>query len=443
MTIARGWIVALFVLMSAFGLVIPIVADASGLQADQQCIPSIPPCPCGTIMGQQGCQPGNNKYLCPCIDTTNGFPTAGQCQATMRCKAQTAGGQGVDSGLSQLGQALGQLLQKLGGGGGGGGSPPATVPTPTGCLGTPYQTSDVTQLTDPCATYVAPPVTIPTTTPLTIGSSTCDTLSQELGQCGTPTPTPTTSPDTVTQNSNTNTNDNQSGGQLTSIISASSSLNLAGLGAPSSLAPNLGPSGPFGNITYSLNGATIFGQAFDAGSNTGVSSFYGSDSGTFQQSNGFAAQLCESRPWAGSGFIASLLPDAFFDSLCASHGYQVGPPPVATSTPQVQLQQSPPVPQTSTQPATTTQFVIPDVPPKVQIWATPASVSLDTRTTVFWTTQGVGNCTESSSDGNFSASTLSGGAQTVPITEATTFNISCSDKDGNPVEDSVTVNLSI
>ena len=71
----------------------------------------------------------------------------------------------------------------------------------------------------------------------------------------------------------------------------------------------------------------------------------------------------------------------------------------------------------------------------------PATVPLGARTTIFWNTENVTNCTETSPDGSFSQTSLSGGAATVPLTEATTFTISCLDSQQNPATDYVTVSI--
>jgi hypothetical protein len=170
-------------------------------------------------------------------------------------------------------------------------------------------------------------------------------------------------------------------------------------------------------------------------SNTTVAGFYGSDTFGGQQPQGLAAGLCRSRPWA-SNFLSVVIPPSFFDGLCTWRGYQVGtPPPPAPTLQQTHVTSKP----ATVQPATTT----PAIPARVDIWAAPASVPLDTRTSIFWNTQSVSDCIETSPDGSFNHSTLSGGAATVPITGPTIFTISCIASDGSPVTDSVTVNLSI
>jgi hypothetical protein len=215
--------------------------------------------------------------------------------------------------------------------------------------------------------------------------------------------------------------------------------------APGQTSPNF--PGVFGNLLLDQNGATIFAATVNSANNSETSGFYGSNT-VGGQSQGLAGQLCQGRPWA-SNVLADIIPPSFFDSLCQWGGYQVGQPPVATQ-PQVTLSQqtqtqvatqpqsAPAKPKTSTPAATTT----PAVPAQVQIWAVPSSVPLGARTSVFWNTQGVTQCTESSPDGSFNEASLSGAAATVPITSATTFTISCLDPNGNPVTDYVTVAIS-
>jgi len=440
----------LILAVSSLLFALPMTASAVGSAADAMCNPVTPVCSCGMIMGAHGCTAGPNKYLCTCSDTTNGGVTTGICIAPNKCLAQTSGGKGIDSGLSQLGQILGQVLGKLlqpspp--------SPPASAPvSPTtplgGCTGSTFQTSDITQLSNPCAQYVAPPANIPPPLGSPDTGSGCDALSQLLGTCGASS-TPDITNDNVNTNTNTDTNTNPTTNvpvPPTSLTSVFSGTTTGGLGVPALLTPR-GTSGTAGNIIFNGSGTTIFGSSQDVSSNTGVAGFYGSDTFGNTQPQGLAAQLCRSRPWA-AGFLSAVLPTAFFDGLCSSNGYQVGtppppPPPPASSTPPVvQLQQSAPAPQQKAPTATTTPG--PTVIAQVRIWAAPAAVPLDTRTSIFWSSQGVTNCTETSPDGSFNQNSLSGGAATVPITAATTFTISCVDSDGNPVTDSTTVSIAI
>ena len=189
--------------------------------------------------------------------------------------------------------------------------------------------------------------------------------------------------------------------------------------------------GIFGNVLLNNNGATIFASTINGNSET--SAFYGSDT-LGGQPQSVAAQMCESRPWT-TNFLADIIPSGFFDSLCQWAGYQVGQP---QAQPQVTLSQQTQPAQTQPAPATTT----PSVAAQADIWAVPAEVPLGARTTISWNSQGVTQCTESSPDGSFSESSLSGAASTVPLTGSTTFTISCLDPNGNPVTDYVTVEIS-
>ncbi|MBI2612971.1 hypothetical protein HYW59_04180 [Candidatus Kaiserbacteria bacterium] len=197
-------------------------------------------------------------------------------------------------------------------------------------------------------------------------------------------------------------------------------------------------SGTRGDIVVSEGGATIVAQARDAGANTEVAGFYGSD--TFGgQPQGIISGMCQSRPW-GSSIVSFVIPPAFFDSLCAWRGYQVGSP-APPSQPVVEQPSPKPTPAPAAAPASQTQT--PTVPPQVDIWAVPEKVPLGTRTSVFWNTKGVESCSVTSPDGSFNEDSLSGGAATVPLSGPTTFTISCLTAGGTPVTDYVTVQLAI
>jgi len=452
---------------------LPLFVHA-GTQADAMCTPVTQICGCHMLLKGKppSCQPDPNMFMCTCQDTEPGGVTTGHCVAQNVCHGDsTSGGAGqkgggLDSALSQLGQLLGQLMK--GGGSGGGDSPPPTTPTTplTGCQGTPFQTSDVSQLSNPCAQYV-PPTTNPVnfTTPT---STTCDALTQALGGCtsGTPVNCPPVAVDCgpgyestaqigvdanncplpnqcVLPGGATSTGTQNNNGVSSILCSASARLiglcggpNLSGLGTSSAL-----QSGMTGNIFLQGNGVTVTANSVNAGNNSTVAGFYGSNTIGGQQPQGLAASLCQNRPWNG-GLFGGLIPASFFDGLCTWQGYQVG-----TSTPQtapvVDVQQTAPAPVAKQPSATTTATTTAAVPAKVQIWAVPPSVSLNTRTSIFWNATGVTSCTETSPDGSFNQSSVSGGAATVPLESATTFTISCLDTAGNPVTGFVTVNLSI
>jgi hypothetical protein len=364
-------------------------------------------------------------------DTVPGFADKilGVCWLRHKCEAVIApgfnGGNSLDQGLSKLGEMVGQLLQQLmqGGKGGESGASSGTSPYPTGCQGGYYNVP--TPSSDPCARYT-PGASGQLDTSLP-NSSISDSLLNALQGSSGGTPGGGTTVTNNNTNTNTNANANTTPGTTVHVINPASSTMGNGSVA---LTPRGGASG---DIALTQGGATVYGGTTDVQSNTTVAGFYGSDTFGNQQPTGIVSGLCRSRPWA-TNFLSVIIPPSFFDGLCTWRGYQVGTPPPATPT----LQQTP-VAHTTPKAATTT----PVIPPKVTIWAVPAKVPLDTRTTIFWTSQGVTNCTETSPDGSFSQNSVSGGAATVPITGATTFSISCMTPEGTPVSDYVTVNLSI
>lgn len=497
------------------------------------------------IMQNGKCVGGANKFLCPCQQTDNGFPTSGICQADFKCHANSTGGKSPDQGLSQLGQMLGQLLSKLGqssGSGSGSGSSPTT----TGCQSSYYYTSNASLIgVDPCALYQpASTCTDPTAsnygasatctyangTGTTTGTGTCSLVDEIEGNCGgsnpggssttTPSSTPTLSANpesgstplvvtfSTTGNSSlsytvdpgdgsgpqalssaactnsissscvysltytytsagtytaslSDSNGDQLGNATISVTNPGGSTNgssdsgsltsvfdsVGGLfqnGATSTPGGSGGQSfsnfpGVLGNILLDQNGATIFASTINSANNSQTSSFYGSD--TLSQPQGVIASMCQGRPWANN-FLANIIPPTFFDSLCQWGGFQVGQTQQTATQPQVSLTQQTTTPATTnTAPAVATTTTS-SVPAQAIIWAVPASVPLGARTSVFWNSQGVTSCTESSPDGSFTETSLSGAAATVPITSATTFTISCLDPSGNPITDYVTVSLS-
>lgn len=200
------------------------------------------------------------------------------------------------------------------------------------------------------------------------------------------------------------------------------------------------PAGLRGDIQILNSGGTVIAGSRDQSRNTEIAGFYGSN--TFSgQPQGVVATLCRARPWSNN-ILSYVLPANFFDSLCIARGYQVGA--VQATTTSVTVTQTRPQPiqrATTTVPRATS--TVPSVPPRVRVWAVPAAVPLGSRTSIFWTSQGVVSCTVASPDGSFSQTTLSGGASTVPLTGATTFTMSCLTADGTPVTSFVTVNLAI
>ncbi|OGG50926.1 hypothetical protein A2763_02715 [Candidatus Kaiserbacteria bacterium RIFCSPHIGHO2_01_FULL_54_36] len=318
--------------------------------------------------------------------------------------------------------------------------PPPTDPTKTGCTGVPFQTSDVSQISNPCAQYT-PSVSGSINTDGS-DSTSGDLLNSLLGgsvsdQIGTDTNTDTSGGTDTNTDSGTNTDTNSSSGNSTTSTSTStndrrvifSSTSTAGIAIPG---------GSRGDIQVRWEGATIIGGSRDMQSNTEVAGFYGAE--TFgDASQGVVAHWCKTRPWA-TNFLSKLVTPSLFDNLCTWRGLQVGtPPPVSAPVVQGTAKAKPAVAKATTTPATTT----PAIPPKVDIWAVPATVPLGGRTSIFWNAKGVESCVESSQSGSFNQSSLSGGAATVPITQATTFTIVCKVSDGTEIKNAVTVTLKI
>lgn len=196
------------------------------------------------------------------------------------------------------------------------------------------------------------------------------------------------------------------------------------------LSQQLPASGLHGDIRSFGKGVTIY--ATSRNNNTVVAGFYGSSS--------TAGRMCQSRPWA-KNFLSYVIPSSFFDNICAWAGYPTGviqgAGGVNTSSGTVR-NTSVGAPRSGG----TTQVTNPQQA-QAKIWARPTSVSIGGRTTIFWTSQNVTACTESSSDGNFSGSSTSGGASTVALSGPVTFTINCRSIDGEPVSNSTTVTIGI
>lgn len=371
------------------------------------------------------------------------------------CKSEAfnpgAGNAGGSSGLDQVMKALGDLFGKLMSQPKAPPSPP-TTPPPTfpgdnkGCQETRFPTHDINLISNPCADFTPEPIAIDPT----VGGETCPPLSQALGLC---TDTPNNCPDVPTTICVDGTHV-VSGGkdengcvkrdtcEADTTLQTTPTTPVTTPAKPLVFSTTTGtfvlpPGGLRGDINARPVGATVVAGSRDTQANVEVAGFYGGS--TFSgQGGGLIGAWCKSRPWA-SNFLGKIITPTFFDNICKSRGYQVGTPP---PPPPVTLEQTKkPAAKTATTPAATS--TTPAVPPKVDIWAVPASVPLGGRTSIFWNTQGVTNCTETSPNGGFNQNSLSGGAATQPITAATTFSISCLAPDGSPVTGSVTVNLKI
>ncbi len=432
--------------------IVPSASDISlvpGLAADIMCTPHvIPPCACGFEMINGVCMgPSKNMFGCPCTDVTFGFLTTGRCVAPMKCLAiSTFGGilnpATMLSGLGMqllpgLGMQLGmKLISSMIGGASSGGTGAGSsgtggttigggTTTGTGVCTTQYfQTSKIEDLSNPCAQYVAAYV-----------SPVSDSINllQDTGTSLVPS-TPST-PGTWSAQINPNTGTTAASLAPTSLTLAQRRIifqptSVGGIGVPSLLR---------GDILARSQDATIIAGSRDEEANVEVSGFYGSQTFGTQSSGGIVGQWCRTRPWS-TNFLSKIVPPAFFDGICKARGHQVGvPTPPATSARTALPAARPATTSVVTRVATSA----PTVKPRVDIWAVPPSVPLGARTSVFWSTQGVVSCTQTSSGGQFNERSLAGGAATVPIMEATTFYITCLVSDGTTISGSATVHLKI
>ena len=397
-----------------------VIYAAVSMEADQMCIASWDyGCPCGTVC-KKGGPPGGQG--CPCGEAPPGGQVTGKCVAAINCKGigTEKGGIGDLKGMLDILKVVMDVLKKKeqGGDGGGGGGDGGQFSTTT-CR-TYYRVT--TPSTDPCAYYVPP-----TSSSLFDGSASgtnsnastelVNTLSVGVGSAFGVEPSVGNATVTTTNVS-------------TSTPASALSKQAVDVGA------GRFPEGAFGDIVTTDTGGTIYAGSRDAGNNIEVSGFFGADSfvGKMQ---GAVGNMCKTRPWAGS-LVARVIPESFFDGLCSWRGYQVGtpaPPPLTQPAPRP----------TQKSKAATTSSAIPQPQagePRVDIWAVPESVSLGLRASIFWSTKNVDSCTVSSSGGNFNESKLSGGAATVPLTNDTTFTISCTAPDGKTLSDEVTVTIS-
>ena len=184
-----------------------------------------------------------------------------------------------------------------------------------------------------------------------------------------------------------------------------------------------------GDLLSLGGGVTIYARSRTG--NTEVSGFYGG--------SGSAGGLCTRRPWSNN-FLSYIIPPTFFDNLCKWGGFGgsdsglISGSGLESGTRPVVGPRNPP---TSVKPPSS------ELVPEAHIRASPESVNLGGRTTVFWVSRNVASCEESSSDGNFHGTTQSGGASTVSLSGPVTFYIDCLGLSGERVSDSFTVQIGI
>jgi hypothetical protein len=336
---------------------------------------------------------------------------------TLKCLGQTSsspggpGGSGGPLGLaSELLKLLNSLNQPKPGGGAGGGGIPAFPTMPAGCVSTYVVTQPSA---DPCAIY-QPGGLLGSE----LGGASSNVSEALLGALGGGASSGTGGSAAV------NLGDALTGGGKTDGMG---DAEFSGT-STGKLQSNLS-----GDVRLANAGATVYANLREG--ITEVASFFGGSSfGSGSQSG--LSRVCAARPWAGSGLLASVMPDTFFDGLCKRAGYQVGSTPVSPGGSSSNIV-------TTTQPSTSTTTPLQSniIPPEADIWAEPASVRLGTRTFIFWNTRGVNSCAVSGP--SFIHNTVSGAASTVSITGESVFAIECIAPDGTKVSDSVTVRLAI
>jgi hypothetical protein len=402
------------------------------------------------------CVASGNKYMCPCYDEANKATTMGICTENFHCEGKSSEGldgkQGEVGGLDKLLEStLGKLMEKLMGGKGGGGGGEQPPGGAQGSLYPPcvYNAATKTVKPIPCTenngaiNYGDSNVNDPLGGELD-GNISDDILGGvDIDDPGTTIDVPgddvasTTTDEAGNKNSDEGNNDGSSATTTGTEKGGTTQVSvLAGQQQVLAPANKNGQSVLQGDIS----GGTLFVRSRDPQSNTEVAGFYGGSTFGTQGSTSMIGSLCASRPWA-QGILGGVLPASFFDGVCQRFGYQVGSAvPTIVPTPN-----SPSIPVGGTRQPTITITQTPSqgttIEPEVDIWANPPSVRLGSRTYIFWTSKGVESCTQSGP--NFSHNTLSGGASTVPLSDASTFTMECTTSDGKVIEDTVRVNLSI
>lgn len=395
----------------------PVSTDAAGNMADLQCLPNWNyNCPCG-VACQKPKDPRPGGKGCPCVDVTNGFSTPGTCVSAIKCQASSPEGM------------------------------PPMLPMPPMPMPMPMPMPDQ----DPCASGAGAGSGASAGTSTSAASSTCPDYSGGFNSFP--------SYDTSVFDTNTSGTSDTSGvsnlissllnGNVSSDTSAGTATQTNGSVVPGASAAPATPKAPFGSaegVTGDVQIQGVFARVLASNRNTArgtqVSGFYG-----FQTADGVPVttvfkNLCALRPWS-TNFISFIVPSSYFDALCTARNFVVGvtAAPASGSTGTTGT-----VPTTSTKPkigavdaATGVNYntqpvsgsIVPAAPKeylgkaRVDIWATPPSVSKGERTSIFWDSAGVYTCSISSSDRAFNGSSLSGHASTQTLSQNTTFSIAC------------------
>ncbi len=397
--ILRAGCISLCVFAVMF-FIAPQSVRAAFNMADLMCNPVKMECGCMQVMGPKGCKGGPNMYKCPCFDVTSGFKTSGTCEAPMKCKGTDVGG--MPPMLPMIPMMMPMMMMPSDPCMAGGGMDPTVNRVGTTSTSTPA---------NPCPSYGGFDQS-------QYGSSIFDTSYFDA------------SSDAATDSLYKSLNSDEGG--VKTVNNASSTTAPTAPPAPAPLTPTTSSS-LSGIVRIGNAGGTIVANLRQG--LTEVAGFFGGNAIGNVAAQSAVSRICAARPWSGNGFIANLMPDGFFDSLCTRGGYQLGVvTPQNTAAP---IRVLPPrTTGTTTRPRGTNT-----IPPEADIWAEPESVRLGTRTYIFWNSRGVVDC--KATGPNFFQNALSGGASTVPISGATTFKVECTAPDGTKVSDSVTVNLAL
>lgn len=392
----------------------PRETSAAGLDADLQCVPAIPPCPCGTIMGPKGCVPGLNKFGCPCFDITSGFKTAGICDATMKCTAKSTQNQQGGEGMPKMPEI------PKGGGGGGGGEQGASQ--------------------DPCL-YGSFGIN-------TAGSSGAST-SSENGACPqASTYTPPSSYSDITGGIFSPVGANGFANDLLGNLNAPAATEAAATtpvaATPSKDAAVKNDSGVFGDIVVKDTSVLTTVSTRDTKTNTQVSGFVGIQTKDKASAQELAIGLCSGRPWL-TNFLSAIVPSSLLDKVCVTKK-------IVTSVPAAQAPAKTGATKSTTQAAPKSVYEagtmklqnLPGAPsepidttPQAIMWAVPEKVSKNSKTTVYWKAQYVESCTVKSSDGSEFGTGLSGNRATPVLTRATVYTFECKTKAGQKLTTTV------
>lgn len=385
----------------------PQITNAVGSAADAMCNPVKMECGCMMIMKEGKCVGGPNMYTCPCFDVTSGFKTSGVCMAPNKCLGQDTGGMmpmlpmiPMPMMMPMMEMPQDPCMQPGAGGGVAMRDSSASSTSATSTQANPCSFGGGgyggfgSEIFDTSAYY--------NSSSENISGSLFDDLNQPKGGVS----------NFLVTSSSTG---GQSGGEAAPVVPTGATSKLTGV------------------IKVGEAGATILANLRDGVSE--VAGFFGGGAFGPQASQSVVGRLCATRPWAKTGLLASLVPNAFFDTLCTKAGYQVG-----VVTPQRGAGGGS-TPKKATQPAPAKIKPGSLGPVEVDIWAEPASVRLGTRTYIFWNSKGVLDCTVTGP--NFTQTGVSGGASTVPLSGATTYSIECAAPDGTKASDTVTVHLAI